>query len=394
VTTDPAGAESAAVEIAGDDELSVSPLELFFDLVFVFAVAQIAGFIRSDLTWAGVGRGVILAVLIYWAWSLYTWGINSLGTSGLSVRLTLLVAMGLSLLMAVALPSAYRTGGWHFAAALVAFRLIGTAMYYLAGGEEQRAAWRTFLPLNTVAAATILAGGFLPAGWRPTLWLIAIAVDVLATRAAEQADWHVRPAHFAERYGLLVIIVLGELIVAIGVGLGDVEITTSLGITLAVAFLVVAALFWSYFDWASGFLEEALRTRTGIERGAFARDAYTMAHLPLVVGIVLFAVALEEVVVHPAEHLEAIPAALLAGGISLVLLTFLLAAYRTTHRLPTERFVAAALIVILSLAGWKGLASRTLLGIVAAILVGALAVEYTHWKKHRHALPERPGAST
>ncbi|MBT8197648.1 MAG: low temperature requirement protein A [Acidimicrobiia bacterium] len=371
--------DTPEVELVDEDELSVSPLELFFDLVFVFAIAQIAAFVRHDLTWSGVGKGVLLVVLVYWAWSLYTWGLNATGTSHVYVRLALLSAMGTILLMAVALPSAFTEDGWHFAAALVAFRLIGTGMYYLAAGEEQRAAFSSFFPLATLGAAVTLVGGFMDPSVRPWVWLGAIAVDVLATRAAERADWHVRPAHFAERYGLLVIIVLGELIVAIGVGLGDFEITTSLGVTLSIAFVVVAALWWSYFDRASGFLEETLRTRTGIERGRFARDAYTGAHLPLVIGIAMFAVALEEVVVHPDEHIEAIAAVLLAGGITLVIVSFLLAGYSATRQIPVERLTGAAVIIAITAIAWGSISSRTLLALHAVVLVTTLIVEYRRW---------------
>lgn len=374
------GAAHEPLEVAEDDELSVSPLELFFDLVFVFAVAQVASFIRHDLTWPGVGRGLLLLVLMYWGWSLYTWALNAVGTHRLGVRLGLLAAMGTSLLMAVGLPEAFGDAGWYFAVAFFVFRALGTAMYYAAGDEHQRAAFNTFLPLSGTAAVVALVGGFVPTEWRAWVWILALGFDLASTRAAERADWHVQPAHFAERYGLLVILALGELIVAIGVGLGEIEATVSLGLSLGIAFLAVAALWWSYFDWASTFLEAALRRRTGIERSAFARDAYTMAHLPLVAGIVLFAVALEEVVKHPDEHLEPLSLVLLAGGITLVLLAFLLAAYRTTRRMPSERLIAAGLIVAVSFL-FDQLAGRTLLAIHVVILVAALATEYVRWKR-------------
>ncbi len=372
--------ERTPPESVGEDELTVSPLELFFDLVFVFAITQVASLLRADHTLAGFGRGALILAMVYWGWSLFTWALNGTGTGRLLVRVGLLVAMATILLMAVVIPDAFGSRGGYFAAAYFLYRIIGTGVYYLAADSTQRAALSSFFPVATVGALVALVGGFAGEGIRPWIWLGSLVIDLVATRAAERADWHIQAGHFAERYGLLVIVALGETVIAIGVGLSGAEVSLALGVTLVAGFTAVAALWWSYFDWVSVRVEAHLRSLVGIPQGAFARDAYTFVHLPLISGIVLFSVALEEIAAHPGEPLEAYGRWVLAVGIGFVLFAFLVAAYRVARRLPIERLVAAALIALTALLG-GGLAARTLLIVVALILVVALFVETVRWKQ-------------
>jgi len=369
-----------------EGELTVAPLELFFDLVFVFAITQVAGLLGTDHTLAGFGRGALILGMVYWGWSLFTWALNATGTSRLFVRLGLLGAMATILLMAVVIPEAFGDEGVYFATAYFAYRMIGTVVYFLAAEPEQRVALSTFFPSATLASVIALVGGFAGEGIRPWIWLVSLVIDFGATKAAERADWHIRPGHFAERYGLLVIVALGETVIAIGVGLAGAEVNASLGVTLVAAFAAVAALWWSYFDWVASGVEAHLRSLEGISRGKFARDAYTLLHLPLIAGIVLFSVALEEITAHPSEHLAAYGRWVLAAGIVLVLFAFAAAtALRVAKRLPVERVVAAALVILIALEG-STLAARTLIILVAVVLVGALLVETVRWKK---ANPEK-----
>lgn len=376
---------STPPEEAAEGELTVAPLELFFDLVFVFAITQVASLLRADHTLAGFGRGALILAMVYWGWSLFTWALNATGTRRLFVRLGLLAAMATILLMAVVIPDAFGSRGEYFAAAYFAYRMIGTGVYYLAADPEQRVALSTFFPSATVASLIALGGGFASEELRPWIWLASLVIDFGATKAAERADWHIQPGHFAERYGLLVIVALGETVIAIGVGLSGADVSLSLGVTLVAGFAAVAALWWSYFDWVSSGVEAHLRSLEGIPRGAFARDAHTLVHLPLISGIVLFSVALEEIAAHPNDSLEAYGRWVLAAGIGFVLFSFVAVAFRVARRLPIERFVAASLILLIALGG-GGLAARTLLVLVALVLVIALLVETVRWKA---ANPER-----
>jgi len=367
-------------EAAEEGELSVAPLELFFDLVFVFAITQVAGLLREDHTLEGFFHGALVFTMVYWGWSLFTWAINSTGTRRLVVRVLLLAAMATILLMAVVLPEAFGEDGGYFAAAYFAYRMIGTAMLYVTASASQRKAFGTFVPTATVGAAVALAGGFAAEGIRPWIWLASLVIDLVATRAAERADWNMQPGHFAERYGLLVIVALGETVIAIGIGLSGAKIDLSLGVTLVVAFTAVAALWWSYFDWVSSRVEAHFRSLTGIPQGQFARDAYTLLHLPLIAGIVLFSVALEELVEHPDQSLGSYGRWVMAAGIALVLFASVAAYYQVAKQIPVERFVAAGLAVVIALVGSE-FAGRTLLIQVTVVLVGALLIETLRWRK-------------
>ena len=333
------------------DELSVSPLELFFDLVFVFAITQIVALIEHDLTPAGVAKGALVLAMIYWGWSLFTWTLNAVGTDRMDVRIGLLVAMAMSLLMARVIPEAFGDGGPYFVGAYFVFRLVANVLSYRSASPERRKVVSRFVPVTLLASMVAVAGGFVADPARTWIWLASLLVDLVAARAAEQGDWQIKAGHFAERYGLLVIIALGESIVAIGAGISSSRVGLTLGVTLIVATVATALLWWSYFDWVAERVESHLRSLSGIASGSFARDAYTILHYPLVVGIVLFAVVVAEITAHPTEPLEALPRTLLALGFALVLLSFVASAYRAIRRIPYARLGAAVAIGVVSVAG-------------------------------------------
>ena len=212
---------------------------------------------------------------------------------------------------------------------------------------------------------------------RIAIWIVALIVDFVSASAAGRETWDIDPGHFAERNGLFIIISLGESIVAIGIGASHSELSFELVTTLGLAFAAAAALWWSYFDRAARAAERHLKSLTGRERGRFARDAYSILHMPIVIGIVLFAVGAEEVVAHPHEPLESIFAFALAVGAGLVLLAVVAAAYRAIRRIPVERFVAAGLLVLLAIVGKEIRADYTM-GLVVVIIVAALWREHTH----------------
>jgi low temperature requirement protein LtrA len=373
--------------MAESEELRVSPLELFFDLVFVFAITQIVSLIEHDLSPAGVAKGALVLAMIYWGWSLFTWTLNAVGTDRLDVRIGLLAAMAMSLLMARVIPEAFGDGGPYFVGAYFMFRLVANAVTLLSADPERRQVQWRFIPLTMVASIVAVVGGFVEDPARTWIWLASLLIDLVAARAAEQGDWHIRAGHFAERYGLLVIIALGELIVAIGVGLGGSDVDLTLGVTLVVAVVATGLLWWSYFDWVADRVEGYLRSLSGTAQGAFARDAYTILHYPLVAGIVLFAVVVAEITAHPAEPLEALPRTLLALGFALVLLSFVASAYRATRRIPYARLGAAVAIGVVSVLG-RSVDGLILLSIDSAVIFAMLA--YENWAR-RH--PDRVLAS-
>ncbi len=368
------------------DELSVSPLELFFDLVFVFAITQIVALIEHDLTPAGVAKGALVLAMIYWGWSLFTWTLNAVGTDRMDVRIGLLVAMAMSLLMARVIPDAFGDGGPYFVGAYFVFRLVANVLSYRSASSERRIVVSRFVPVTLLASVVAVTGGLVADPARTWIWLASLLVDLVAAQAAEQGDWEIKAGHFAERYGLLVIIALGESIVAIGAGISSSRVGITLGVTLIVATVATSLLWWSYFDWVAERVESYLRSLSGIASGSFARDAYTILHYPLVVGIVLFSVVVREITAHPTEPLEALPRTLLALGFVLVLLSFVASAYRAIRRIPYARLGAALAIGVVSAAGasFNGL---VVLGIDSAIIFGMLV--YESWgRRHPERVPD------
>jgi low temperature requirement protein LtrA len=355
------------------EEKSTSYLELFFDLVFVFAVTQVSALVREDPTFAGLGRGSLLLLMLWWTWSLYTWTTNWTGTDSLGIRLPLIGAMAAALVMAAAVSDAFTTGGIWFAFAYVTVRVFVAVMYWMGSrrSSAQRSALMTFLPLSLSAPFVVLIGGFFEGETRLLIWILSIVIDMLSAANAGRATWEIDAGHFAERNGLFVMIALGESIVAIGIGATLTERQPQLISSLIIAFAGAAALWWSYFDRAARAAEEYLKHAEGQERGRFARDAYTILHLPIVIGIVLFAVAAEEVVAHPDEPLHAPIRFALVIGVGLVLLGIVAAAYRATRHVPYERMIAAVAVILLAfLAG--GLRADVLMAAVVLIVSMAL----------------------
>jgi low temperature requirement protein LtrA len=369
-------------------EKRASYLELFFDLVFVFAITQVSTLLREKPTVGGLVEGGLLLFMLWWTWSQYTWTTNWTGTDRLPLRLALIGAMGGSLLMAKTVPDAFADGGTWFGWEYFTVRLFAGAIYWIGArhSPSQRAALLTFLPLSLVAPLLVVGGGYLTGSARLGLWALAMAVDFASAAAAGRGTWEVDPGHFAERNGLFVIIALGESIVAIGLGASQAERTSGLLLALVVAFLGAAALWWSYFDRAARAAEEYLKEVQGQERGRFARDAYTLLHFPVVLGIVLYAVGAEEVVAHPGSLLAAEFRFALTAGVGLLMLAMVAGSYRAVRRLPIERLVLVTVLAALTVVG-SGLPALLFATLTVGATIAALVQE------GRHAWPQRRPAA-
>ncbi len=353
-----------------------STLELFFDLVFVFAITQVTGFLREHPTAGGLGRGALLLAMLWWTWSQYTWTTNWTGTERLDIRLLLLAAMGVSLVMSEGVGEAFGDRAAGFAVPYLLVRLAAGATYWLGTRDHpgQRAALLTFLPLATLAPALVVVGAFVGGDGQTWIWVVAIGIDLAGAASAGRGTWELDAEHFADRNGLFVIIALGESIVAMGVGALETELDAREISALSVAFVGAAALWWSYFDWAAPLCEQHLERSEHKERGRFARDGYTLLLYPVVLGIVLYAVAAEEVTAHPDEALDGYARLALVAGISLVLLGFGSSVWRAVGRFPTAR-LATALVVLVVVAIGRDLEATWLTGATAAVVVLGLAAE-------------------
>ena len=356
-------------------EKRTSYLELFFDLVFVFAITQLASMIHADHSARGWVRAAIMVWLVWWAWSQYTWAGNAIDLERRPVRVAMLVVSAVTLCAAIAIPDAFADNGLWFAVPYAAVRFAGLALYW--GGVRhdpvQRAALRTYLPVASIGPTLVLIGGLAGSGLRPWIWGAAMSVDVASVAAAGRGEFHVAPGHFAERHALIVIIALGESVVAVGVTASDLEPTVALIATAAFGFLIACALWWDYFDRLQGSAEARLEAEPDHRRrGHLARDLFTLGHLPLLAGTVLFAVGVEEAIVHPGDPLVPFGRLALGVGLASFLLGFVATEVRATGDLLVERLVTTGVVVAL-IVGVGGRVSALVLLALLAIAVGMAA---------------------
>ena len=306
------------------EEQRATALELFYDLVFVFAITQVSHMLLDNLTWEGAGQASLVLLVVWWAWNYTTWVTNELDPDATAVRLLLMGIMLGSLVMAVAIPQAFGAHGLLFAGAYVAIQ-VGrhTFMTFVsadAGTIERERAGRILTWL--VAAGSLwIAGGLAEGSERSVLWVAALTVDYAAPFALywvpgrarlSESSWSVEAGHFAERFQLFVIIALGETVVISGTTTSELDLDIAVLTAFALAFLGTAALWWLYFSYVSTRVQRRLELAANSTR--IARDAYTYLHVAIVGGIVLSAVGDELVIAHPTEVLPGAELATVVAG--------------------------------------------------------------------------------
>jgi low temperature requirement protein LtrA len=373
------------IATAVEHEHRVTPRELFFDLVFVFAFTQVATLLADDPTFAGIGRGVLVLAALWWAWTAYAWFTNIVDPEENIIGAALLVALMAMFVAALVVPGVFDDDGVLFGAAFLVVCALHAALYGFVGrgNPDLLGAVLRLAPWTLSGATLILVAGFVD-GARIWLWLAALACAYIGPLLTGSTGWQLHPSHFAERYGLVLIIALGEAFISIGIG------ATGIGIGLgevvaAILGLLVATSFWlAYFDFFSIRGEQILRDVQGVERVALARDAYTYAHFPMIVGIVLFAFAMKTIVAHVGEELDSVVAFALCGGSALYLLTYSAIRIRVERRvrLSRGRFVAA-LVFLLVLPLATAVPALAALGIVTAVWLALHTYELVWWREAR-----------
>jgi low temperature requirement protein LtrA len=370
---------------AVDHEHRVTPRELFFDLVFVFAFTQVATLLANDPTFAGIGRSVLVLAALWWAWSAYAWLTNVVDPEEELIGAALLVALIAMFVAALVVPGVFADEGVIFGVAFLIVCLIHAALYVLVGRGDRDllTAVLRLAPWTFVGATLILIAGFADAA-RTWLWVAAIAVTYVGAVLAGSAGWQVHASHFAERYALVMIIALGEAFIAIGIGVTGTGI--GLGeITAAILGILVATSIWlAYFDFFAIRGERILSDLEGPDRVALARDAYTLAHFPMIVGIVLLAFAMKTIVAHVGDELDAVAAFALCGGCALYLLTYSAIRIRVERRrrLSRGRFVAAVVLLFL-LPVATMVPALAALALVTAVWVALHTYELVWWREAR-----------
>ncbi len=361
-------------------EKAAHPLELFFDLVFVFAITQVVSLIVHDLTLAGILRGALLLALMWWAWTNWTWTTNVVDLEPRVIRVAVLVSMLGVFGMAFAVPTAFEGDGEWLAFGYLLVRIVAAVVFVLGtrhDPDELRAVV-SYLPISLGATAIVVVGGLVGGEALQWIWLAAFSVELIAAVSAGQVDWKIDAGHFAERHGLILIIALGEGIIAVGIALEGVEIDTSLALLLAVGLAGVCAMWWAYFDRLQGVMESALRLADVRETGHLARDVYSLLHYPMIAGIVFYAVSLEEAFLHPDDRMERVVGALFVAAIGLYMLAQAVAAWRCWRTYLYERVIGVLTIALL-VALWDGAAKDVVL-VSTIILIAGLSAEYWRFR--------------
>jgi low temperature requirement protein LtrA len=370
---------------SGTDERHASTLELFYDLVFVFAITQVSHLLLDHLNWEGVGQSLLVLLVVWWAWNYTTWVTNELDLESIVVRLVLIAIMLASLLMAVAIPQAFGEHALLFAGSYVAIQvgrhLFLTFVCASAGTLERERAARIltwFVAAGALWIAGALAGG--PA--RTALWLAALALDYAAPlvtywvpgqRRLSPTAWEVETSHFAERFQLFVIIALGESIVITGATTTELDLNIARITAFGLAFLGTAALWWLYFNYVARIAQRRLELAS--DRTRLARDGYTYLHVVMVAGVIVSAVGDELVIAHPTDVLPGKEVAAVVAGPAIYLFAHVLFRLVMAGSISWKRLTGA--LACVAVGGVGAFASGLVVAaLLVAVLVAVIASEH------------------
>lgn len=364
---------STSNQITSPEDQSATFIELFFDLVFVFAITQMVSLFHDGISWLAVGHAVVLFWMVWWAWTQFTWSLNAADTTHAFIEVGTLLATALAFFMAISLPDAFGGRALWFAIPYVLVRIVGLRIYLrvAAGSAEQERAVRQFGTLSIGGMVAVLLGAYMGGETQYALWGLAMLLDGMAAKMAADTPqtsdaWGLHPEHFAERHGLIVIIALGETLIVAAAGLTGVGWGGTLLWVGMLAVVVSCALWWSYFARARLLLEEAL-VHSDV-RAPLGRDVYSLGHFPMMLGVVGFAVALEEGIHHPSDPLEMGARLALGVGVALFVGGMGVNIWRATGRVLVTRFmIVVAMAVAVALV--PGPNVLTSLGIIAVGLV-------------------------
>ncbi len=354
----------------------VSALELFFDLVFGLALTQCTALIVADPTWLNTFRAMLILGLLWWSWGGYTWLTSVIDPEDTSVRLAIFAAMAAMLVAALSIHGAFTDTAWLFAGAYAALRVAHLVLFLLASRDDAglRHSVVGLAISTTIGVGLLFAAAAAGGNVRLALWLIAIALDVGGPLVIDVGGWRFVPGHFAERHSGIIIIALGESIVAIGIA-ADTALDAPEVLAAVLGVAVAAALWWLYFDVVALVAARRLAAEPDLrERNRMARDSYSYLHYWMVAGIALVAVGLKEALLHVHHELTNVEAAAMFGGAAIYLLAHVAFRLRNVHTLNRQRLVAAGVLFALIPAGWS-VPPLAALSLLTALLVGLIAYE-------------------
>jgi low temperature requirement protein LtrA len=353
----------------------VTPLELFFDLVFVLALTQCTALMAAEPTWTGLAKGVLVLGVLWWAWVGYAWLTSVVDPEEGAVRLVMFAAMASLLVVALCVPEAFGDSALLFAIAYGLVRAAHIALFLLASRDDPAFRQSTLgLAGGTALGVGLLVAAAFADGWlQGALWVLALLLDMGEPFLFGAEGWKLVPHHFAERHGLIIIIALGESIVAIGVG-AELGVDAGVVVAATLGIVVAAALWWLYFDVVSMLAERDLARLQGRELNERARDSYSYLHFPMVAGIVLAALGLKKTIADVGASLDVVIAAAMLGGIAVYLLAHVAFRYRNVHSINNHRLACAVLLLVLIPVAVQVPALVTL-AVAAAALTVLIALE-------------------
>jgi low temperature requirement protein LtrA len=351
----------------------VSTLELFFDLVFVFTITQVARLVSNAHGGGDLGAAALILIIAWWMYGGYAWLTNNVGTSGLSLRLLMLLGMGAYFVMALSIPRASNEDGLPFGLAFALVTVVHAVLFTRAANSSATAILQ-IAPFNFLAAGCTVGAAFIEPGWRWAGWLGAVAVFLASTLWRRERGFQVGAAHFAERHGLVIIVAIGESVVSLGSGIDAIAVRWPLIRVVSLGFALCAAIWWSYFDGDDERGEHALRSAPASGRARLALMAYSYAHLGMVAGIVGIAAGLHDAIASLGGPISASHAWVLAGGVALYLLSDKW--FRSLLAIGASHWRGAAALLALATAPAGSSVSSTLqIAALVAILVAMLVVE-------------------
>jgi low temperature requirement protein LtrA len=390
----PAESHTPRLSAARREGERVTPLELFFDLVFVLAITQCTALMAHHPTWSGLLQGLLVLGILWWGWVGYAWLTSVIDPEEGAVRLVMFGAMAALLIVSLCVPEAFGHLGLTFALAFGVFRIAHIALFMLAGADDDalRRSVRGLAASTAIAVVLLAAASLFDGLAQGALWALALFLDMAGPYFFGSDGWKLVPGHFAERHGLIVIIALGESIVAIGVGAAG-ALDFGIGTVAMLGVVLAAAQWWIYFDLVALISARRLgEAEEGRVQNELARDSYSYIHLAIVAGIVLVAFGLKTSIAHHDEHLHAVPAFALLGGVAIYLLGLVAFRYRHVHSINRRRLgLAIVLLILVPVA--TAVPAVISLAVVVVLIWTMIAYEHHGYDERRDQLRQESAVS-
>ncbi|HNQ13878.1 MAG TPA: low temperature requirement protein A [Bacteroidia bacterium] len=355
-------------------------VELFFDLVFVYAITNITAATAHHFDVKHVMQSVLTFWLIWWGWTQFTWALNAANTKIPGIRLVMLAATAVAFVMASSAGQSFSEGVLWFALPYIIIRAIGLLLYIRVSSSlaEHHAAVISFAIPSVLGLTAVLVGALVNPESRAMWWLAIILLDMVAAYIGGRAEgWNLHPSHFAERHGLIVIIALGESLIVSASAVSALELSAPVLLSGGLAVLITCLLWWSYFGWIFGHMEEHLAEKSGSKQASVARDVYSLMHFPLICGIIGISVGFEHILQFPNDLLAKPTAYAFCGGYVLFIGFSALSVWRSSKEVLLSRLI----ILVLTIAAVPLTVGKPSYGILGIIAISLLVLTLIEWKK-------------